>query len=78
MLHAGQTVGAGCHKYCLRTDVMYVRAKPTCTEPKDLLAYDLVQQARAFEAAGAPMDALPLYMRAAKLSDGIAKAYRLR
>lgn len=57
---------------------MYVRAKPTCTEPKDLLAYDLVQQARAFEAAGAPMDALPLYMRAAKLSDGIAKAYRLR
>ena len=41
-------------------------------------AFGLVLQARAAEARGAPMEALPLYMRAAKLSDEIGKAFRLR
>ena len=78
VLHAGQMVGRGCTKYCLRTDVMYTRVDPICTAPNDLKAFELVQQARALEADGEPMQALPLYMRAAKLSEGIAKAYRLR
>ena len=33
VLHAGQKVGRGCHKYCLRSDVMYVRKTPICTAP---------------------------------------------
>ena len=77
-LHAGEPVGAGCAKYCLRTDVMYERRPPICTEPKDVKAFELIVAARAKEAAGEPMEALPLYMRAKKLSDGIARAYRLR
>ena len=78
VLHAGETVGRGCVKYCLRSDVMYRRVEPICTAPKDIEAYELVVQARDLEAGGEPMAALPLYMRAAKLSQGIAKAYRLR
>ena len=76
-LHAGEPVGAGCAKYCLRTDVMYERSPPICTEPKDVKAFELILEARAKEAAGEPMEALPLYMRAKKLSAGIARAYRL-
>ena len=78
VLHAGQKVGPRSHKYCLRSDVMYVRKEPLCTAPKDLLAFQLVMEAKAHEAAGEPMEALPKYMRAAKISEGIAKAYRLR
>ena len=78
VLHAGETVGANCTKFCLRTDVMFERCTPICTAPNDKLAFDLVMQARAREAAGVPMEALPLYMRAAKLSHGVAKAFRLR
>ena len=57
---------------------MYTRVDPICTAPNDLKAYEMVQRARELEADGEPMEALPLYMRAAKLSEGIAKAYRLR
>lgn len=78
VLHAGETVGKGSCKYCLRTDVMYRRVPPRGTEPRDVQAFGLVQQARACEARGDPMAALPLYMRAAKMSDEIGRAFRLR
>lgn len=78
VLHAGETVGKGCHKYCLRTDVMYRRVPPRGTAPHDVQAFELVLQARAAEARGAPMEALPLYRRAAKLSLEIGRAFRLR
>lgn len=78
VLHAGAPVGKNATKYCLRSDVMYERRPPICTLPKDLLAYDLVREARAKEAAGLPMEALPLYMRAAKQSPAVAKACQLR
>ena len=77
-LHAGATVGPGATKYCLRTDVMYARCTPQCTAPDDVRAFELVLEARAKEAAGEPMEAVPLYRRAKRLSDGIARAYRLR
>lgn len=105
VLHAGEPVGAGCVKYNLRTDVMYGRDPPACTEPKDLEAFSLYQQvccrphepisaltallcsfrvpsnlawqARELDAAGHPMEAVPLFKKAAKLSEGIARAYRL-
>ena len=57
---------------------MYARRTPICTAPKDVESFNLILQAQAHEAADRPMDALPLYMKAAKLSDGIAWAYRLR
>ena len=77
-LHAGETVGDGCCKYCLRTDVMYRRKEPLCTAPDDIKAFELVLAARAREAAGEPMEAVPLYRRARRLSEGIARACRLR
>jgi hypothetical protein len=77
VLHAGERVGPSSVKYCLRTDVMYERDPPICTEPNDVQAFELCQAARALEANGRAMDALPLYMRARKLSRGIAKAFRL-
>lgn len=76
-LHSGETVGKGCQKYCLRTDVMYTRCTPICTEPDDVEAFRLVLEARAREAAGEPMEAVPLYRRARRLSRGIARACRL-
>ena len=45
VLHAGETVGRGCRKYCLRTDVMYERTEHRGTSPNDVKAYDLVMQA---------------------------------
>ena len=115
VLHAGERVGADSVKYCIRTDVMYRRDPPQCTEPNDLLAFELYQQVRAapwrgrvaaptaitaapgqpgptisrhsastiwaqareLDAAGRAMEALPKFMRAAKLSKGIARAYRI-
>ena len=76
-LHSGETVGAGCEKYCLRTDIMYQRREPLCTAPGDMEAFALVQEAGAHEAAGRVKEAGVCYRRAAKLSPGIAKAYRL-
>ena len=76
-LHAGETVGAGALKYSVRSDVMFERDPPVCTAPNDLKAFELYQQARELEAAGEPMEALPLLMRASKLSPGIKHAYRL-
>ena len=76
-LHSGETVGAGCQKYCLRTDIMYRRREPLCTAPNDLEAFALVQRAGAHEAAGEVTEARACYRRAASLSRGIAKAYRL-
>lgn len=78
VLHAGAMVGEGATKYCLRTDVMYARCEPICTAPHDIEAFECILAARAKEAAGEPMDAIPLYKRAKRLSDGIARAYRLR
>ncbi|KAL1527074.1 hypothetical protein AB1Y20_015757 [Prymnesium parvum] len=77
VLHAGKRVGDKNIKYCLRTDVMYDRDPPMCTEPDDVLAFELYEKARELDAAGHAMDALPLFKRAAKLSEGIAKAYRI-
>lgn len=77
VLHAGETVGKGSCKYCLRTDVMYERRPPVCTAPNDVQAYELVREARAREAAGEPMDAMKLYMRAAKMSHAVARACQL-
>ena len=57
--------------------VMFERDPPRCTEPNDLKAFDLYQRARELEATGKPMEALPLFMRAAKTSRGIKEAYRL-
>uniref|UniRef100_A0A7S0J6S5 Fe2OG dioxygenase domain-containing protein n=1 Tax=Calcidiscus leptoporus TaxID=127549 RepID=A0A7S0J6S5_9EUKA len=76
-IHAGERVGAGSHKYCLRSDVMYERVPKACVTPQDLEAYELYQRARELEASGATMDALHLFMRCRKLSKTIARAYRL-
>jgi hypothetical protein len=78
VLHAGEPVGAQSCKYCLRTDIMYERRPPICTAPHDVRAYELVCEARAKEARGETMEALPLYMKAAKMSDDVAKACQLR
>ena len=78
VLHAGAPVGKHATKYCLRSDVMYERRPHICTAPNDVKAYELLLAARAKEAQGEPMDALPLYMRAAKMSEAIAKACQLR
>jgi hypothetical protein len=78
VLHAGEPVGKSACKYCLRSDVMYERTPPICTAPEDLRAYGLVREARAKEASGLPMEALPLYMRAATMSHAGAKACQLR
>ena len=40
-------------------------------------AYALVLEARAKEAGGAPMEALPLYMRAAKVSREVKRMCQL-
>ena len=56
---------------------MYRRNPPMCTEPNDLLAFELYQQARELDAAGEAMEAMRLFRRAAKLSEGIARAYRI-
>ena len=77
VLHAGAVVGRGCRKYCLRTDVMYRREPAQGTAPNDVEAWTLIQRARECEARGAPMEALPLYMRAKKLSKVVARAYRI-
>mmetsp|Transcript_8851 Transcript_8851/g.29177 ORF Transcript_8851/g.29177 Transcript_8851/m.29177 type:complete len:112 (+) Transcript_8851:59-394(+) len=78
VLHAGEPVGRGSTKYCLRTDVMYERRPPICTAPHDVEAYALLLRARELEAAGEPMEAVALYRRIKRLSDGIAAACRLR
>ena len=49
-LHAGETVGIGAHKYCVRSDVMFNRDPPECTAPNDLKAFELYMEARALEA----------------------------
>lgn len=77
VMHAGETVGKGCTKYCLRSDVMYTRDPPSCTEPHDLEAFALLQRARALEAEGRSMEAMGLFRRARRLSTGIARAFRL-
>ena len=77
VLHAGETVGKGCVKYCLRTDVMFTRTPPECTEPHDQQAFELVREAGRLEGEGKAMEALKCYMRASKLSPGIAKVYGL-
>lgn len=77
VLHAGEPVGPTSMKYCLRTDVMYVREPPICIEPNDLLAFDLLQEARRLEGMGRATDALSLLMKVRRLSRGIATAYRI-
>ena len=77
VLHAGETVGKHACKYCLRSDVMYERRPALCTAPNDVAAYALVLEARAKEAGGAPMEALPLYMRAAKVSREVKRMCQL-
>ena len=76
-LHAGETVGIGAHKYCVRSDVMFNRDPPECTAPNDLKAFELYMEARALEADGRAMEAVKLFMRASKLSPGIRKAFRM-
>ena len=77
VLHAGETVGKHACKYCLRSDVMYERRPAICTAPNDVQAYSLVLEARAKEAAGEPMEALPLYMRASKMSREVKRMCQL-
>jgi hypothetical protein len=73
-MHAGEPVGAGACKYCLRSDVMYARDPPLCTTPADFEAYELYSRARALEGAGQTMDALALFRRCAKLSSTVGRA----
>ena len=75
--HAGETVGPGALKYCVRSDVMFERDPPRLTAPNDLRAFELYQQAREMEAAGQPMEAMMLFRQASKASPGIKEAYRL-
>ena len=77
VMHAGEPVGDGCVKYCIRSDVMYRRTPAVCAEPHDLEAFELFQRARELEASGKPMEAVPLLRRAARISPGIKAAYRL-
>ena len=76
-LHAGEPVGPGALKYCIRSDIMFERDPPQCTAPNDLEAFELYERARALEADGRTMEALPLFMRSAKISPGIRKAFRM-
>ena len=76
-MHAGAPVGAGCAKYCVRSDVMYERVPPRLTAPNERRAFETYQEALALEAAGDAMAALPLYMRVGKLSAEVARVFRL-
>ena len=76
-MHAGAPVGAGCAKYCVRSDVMYERVPPRLTAPNERRAFETYQEALALEAAGDAMAALPLYMRVGKLSAEVARVFSL-
>ena len=66
----------GTEKYILRSDVMYHRQDPICTQPQDLEAYELYR--RAIDLAGErgrEAEALPLFQRAFRISPGLADVY---
>lgn len=56
---------------------MYRRVPPKCTEPHDVEAFELLQQARDLEGSGDSMGALALFKRVRRLSPGIAAAYSI-
>ena len=73
-VHEG--AAASC-KYIVRTDVMYRRVVPICTEPQDREAFQLYLEAQRLSEAGDQHQAMLTFRRAFKLSDNIRTLYRM-
>ena len=73
-MHEG--VPASC-KYIIRTDVMYRRETPICTEPNDIEAFDLYMQAQHLAEYGENERAVVLFRKAFKMSPNLSKLYRM-
>jgi hypothetical protein len=73
-VHEG--AAASC-KYIIRTDVMYRRTKPICTEPEDEEAFRLYLEGQRLSENGDQEAAMQTFRRAFKLSDNIRRLYRM-
>eukprot|EP00055_Hartaetosiga_balthica_P007034 m.23665 g.23665 ORF g.23665 m.23665 type:complete len:340 (-) comp5570_c0_seq1:102-1121(-) len=65
--HEGAPVEEDGVKYIIRTDIMYERTPMLCNDDRGKKAYESFRGAEYLESNGQSMDALKLYMRAAKL-----------
>lgn len=75
VLHEGEPVRDGCEKYIIRTDIMFKRVPPICTEPQDIQAYKIMKKAEDLEAAGECMEAAKLFRTAFRMSKPLADVY---
>ena len=76
LLHEGTPPAAGSSKFIIRSEVMFRRRHPICTEEKDVEAFELYR--RAVDLAGTrgqEASAVPLFRRAFKLSPALADLY---
>ena len=68
-------VGDKAFKYIIRSDVMYKRVPPICTDSKDIEAFRLYQEAQELSNEGRLEEALKLFRRAFKMSSKLADIY---
>ena len=67
------------HRYIIRTDVMYERRPPVCTEPNDIEAFAMYERARMLGGhAGSELEAAQLFRKCFKLSPTLARIYGMQ
>lgn len=76
LLHEGAPVTEGL-KYICRADLLYRRTPPILTNPKDMEAFALYQEAGLVESNGDAFRACEMLQRVVKLSRGVAELYQL-
>ena len=66
-------------RYIIRTDVMYERRPPVCTEPNDIEAFAMYEHARMLGGnAGSELEAAQLFRKCFKLSPTLARIYGMQ
>eukprot|EP00921_Rhytidocystis_pertsovi_P024833 GHVQ01039998.1.p1 GENE.GHVQ01039998.1~~GHVQ01039998.1.p1 ORF type:complete len:410 (+),score=61.97 GHVQ01039998.1:271-1500(+) len=76
-MHEGAPVGDGSLKYIIRTDVMYQRKIPILTSVSDKEAFQLWLAAQERSEKGELDEALVMFKRAFRLSDGLKDLLRM-
>ena len=58
VVHEGEPVGAGCHKFIIRTDLMFQRDTPCCDSESDVTAFRRTYRYACFQLSPFSCDVL--------------------